>query len=53
MYRLAGDTIATSQFRLGNAQAIVTRERAPANGRTLGRRATLKPVTEIPRFVAG
>ena len=47
------DTIATLQFRFGNASAIVTRERAAANGRTLGRRATLKPVAEIPRFVAG
>ena len=47
------DTIATLQFRLGNVQTVVARERAAANGRTLGRRGTLKPVAEIPRFVAG
>jgi hypothetical protein len=47
------DTIATLQFRLGNVQTVVARERAAANGRTLGRRAALKPVAEIPRFVAG
>jgi len=47
------DKIAVLEFRLGNASAIVTRERAAANGRTLGRRASLKPVAEIPRFVAG
>jgi len=42
------DKIATLQFRLGKAQDVATRERAAANGRTLGRRATLKPVVEIP-----
>ena len=47
------DRIAVLEFRLGNVQTAVTRERAAANGRTLGRRASLKPVAEIPRFVAG
>jgi len=47
------DTIATLQFRLGNAQATATKERAAANGRSLGRHANAKPVAEIPRFVAG
>jgi hypothetical protein len=47
------DTIATLQFRLVNASAIATRERAAVNGRTLGRHANLKPVAEIPPFVAG
>jgi len=46
------DTIATLQFRLGKAQDVLTRERAAANGRTLGRQASVKPA-EIPRFVAG
>lgn len=42
------DTIATLQFRLGNAMATEMKARAAANGRTLGRHANLKPA-EIPR----
>jgi hypothetical protein len=46
------DTIATLQFRLGNASAAAPRD-APRQTGALARQANanLKPAAEIPRFV--